>query len=92
MRKVVLITGVSSGFGRLTAEAIAKPGHVVYGSMRQTATRNAPVAEQTAALSRENQVDLRALELDVQSQVSVNKVIAEQGRIDVRLTTPNSAK
>jgi NADP-dependent 3-hydroxy acid dehydrogenase YdfG len=29
MNKVVLITGASSGFGRLTAEAIAKAGHVV---------------------------------------------------------------
>jgi NADP-dependent 3-hydroxy acid dehydrogenase YdfG len=61
--KVVLITGASSGFGRLTAEAVAKKGHVVYGSMRQTATRNASVVEQMAAFSRENQVDLRALEL-----------------------------
>jgi NAD(P)-dependent dehydrogenase (short-subunit alcohol dehydrogenase family) len=87
MSKIVLITGASSGFGRLTAEAISRAGHVVYGSMRQTATRNAPVAEQMAAFSRENHVDLRALELDVQSQDSVDaavkKVIAEQGRIDV---------
>jgi NADP-dependent 3-hydroxy acid dehydrogenase YdfG len=87
MSKVVLITGASSGFGRLTAEAITKKGHVVYGSMRQIATRNASVVEQMAAFSRENLVDLRALELDVQSQESVDaaveKVIAEQGRIDV---------
>jgi NAD(P)-dependent dehydrogenase (short-subunit alcohol dehydrogenase family) len=85
--KIVLITGASSGFGRLTAEAIARVGHVVYGSMRQTATRNAAVVKQMAAFSRENHVDLRALELDVQSQDSVDaavkKVIAEQGRIDV---------
>ena len=64
MTKVALITGASSGFGRLTAEAIAKAGHAVYGSMRQTATRNAPAVEQMAAFSRENHVDLRALELD----------------------------
>jgi NAD(P)-dependent dehydrogenase (short-subunit alcohol dehydrogenase family) len=87
MSKVVLITGASSGFGRLTAEALARAGHVVYGSMRQTATRNASAVEQMAAFSRENQVDLRALELDAQSQESVDaaveKVIAEQGRIDV---------
>jgi NAD(P)-dependent dehydrogenase (short-subunit alcohol dehydrogenase family) len=72
MSKVVLITGASSGFGRLTAEAIAKAGHIVYGSMRKTATRRAPVVEQMAAFSRENHVDLRALELDVQSQESVD--------------------
>jgi NAD(P)-dependent dehydrogenase (short-subunit alcohol dehydrogenase family) len=87
MSKVVLITGASSGFGRLTAEAIAQAGHTVYGSMRQTATRNAAIVAQMATFSRENHVDLRALELDVQSQDSVDaavkKVIAEQGRIDV---------
>jgi len=87
MKKVVLITGASSGFGRLTAEALAKAGHVVYGSMRQIKTRNAPAAAQLAAFSQQNNVDLRALELDVQSQDSVDaavaRVIAEQGGIDV---------
>ena len=87
MNKVVLITGASSGFGRLAAKALAMAGHVVYGSMRQTATRNAPVVEQMANFSQDNHVDLRALELDVQSERSVDaavgKVIAEQGRIDV---------
>ena len=87
MKKVVLITGASSGFGRLTAEALAMAGHVVYGSMRQIATRNAHVAAQMAAFSQQNNVDLRALELDVQSQDSVDaavaQVIAEMGWIDV---------
>jgi NAD(P)-dependent dehydrogenase (short-subunit alcohol dehydrogenase family) len=87
MSQVVLITGASSGFGRLTAEALAKAGHIVYASMRQTVTRNAAVVEQMAGFSQTNRVDLRALELDVQSQDSVDtavaKVIAEQGRIDV---------
>jgi len=87
MSKIVLITGASSGFGRLTAEAIAKAGHIVYGSMRQTATRNAPAVEQMAKFSQQNHADLRPLELDVQSEDSVDaavaKVIAEQGRIDV---------
>lgn len=87
MTKIVLITGASSGFGRLTAEALAKAGHTIYGSMRQTKSRNAAVVEQMAAFSRDNSADLRALELDVQSQDSVDaavaQVIAEAGRIDV---------
>jgi NAD(P)-dependent dehydrogenase (short-subunit alcohol dehydrogenase family) len=87
MKKVVLITGASSGFGRLTAEALAKAGHTVYGSMRQIATRNARAAQEMAAFSRDHDADLRALELDVQSQDSVDaavaRVVAEQGRIDV---------
>lgn len=87
MGKVVLITGASSGFGRLTAEALARAGHVVYASMRDTAGRNAPVVDQMAALSKTKHVDLRTVELDVQSQDSVDaaieKVVAGAGRIDV---------
>jgi NADP-dependent 3-hydroxy acid dehydrogenase YdfG len=42
-KKIIVITGASSGFGRLTANALAKAGHTVYASMRDTAGRNAPI-------------------------------------------------
>jgi NAD(P)-dependent dehydrogenase (short-subunit alcohol dehydrogenase family) len=46
MKKAVVNTGASSGFGRLSADALAKAGHIVYASTRDTAGRNAPqVAE-----------------------------------------------
>ena len=38
--KIIVITGVSSGLGALTARALAKAGHTVYASMRDTAGQN----------------------------------------------------
>ncbi|MFG2266551.1 hypothetical protein [Streptomyces sp. NPDC048720] len=35
MSKVVLMTGASSGFGALTARALADAGHRVYAGIRQ---------------------------------------------------------
>ncbi len=82
--KIILITGASSGFGRLTAEALAKAGHIVYASMRDVAGRNARNAAELAAIEGS---DIRPIELDVQSDASANdsvaRIIAESGRIDV---------
>jgi NAD(P)-dependent dehydrogenase (short-subunit alcohol dehydrogenase family) len=87
MKKIILVTGASSGFGRLTAEALARAGHIVYASMRDTKGRNAPEVKSIDTFSRFNGVDLRALELDVQSQPSVDQaiqqIIATDRRIDV---------
>ncbi|HXP00494.1 MAG TPA: SDR family oxidoreductase [Luteibacter sp.] len=86
-KKIILITGASSGFGRITAEALARAGHTVYASMRDVAGRNAGNAKEMADLSAAEKIDLRALELDVQSDASaeaaVQAIIKESGRIDV---------
>ena len=40
MKKVILITGISSGFGEQIAKLLADKGHVVYGTVR-----NEPVSD-----------------------------------------------
>src|SRR6266853_6533554 len=87
MTKVIVITGASSGFGALTARALAKAGHVVYASMRETKGRNAPQVKEIERYATENSVDLRPIELDVSSQKScdaaIQEIISKNGRLDV---------
>lgn len=35
MKKVILITGASSGMGKETTQKLIKEGHVVYGAARR---------------------------------------------------------
>jgi NAD(P)-dependent dehydrogenase (short-subunit alcohol dehydrogenase family) len=87
MNKVILITGASSGFGRLTANALADAGHTVYASMRETAGRNASQVTDVETYAKDHGVDLNAIELDVGSQDSADAAVAaiikKHGRLDV---------
>jgi len=87
MKYVIVITGASSGFGLMSAQALAHAGHTVYAGMRETAGRNAPRVKDMQQYAKDNQVDLRAIEMDVASQDSVNaaiaQIIGEHQRLDV---------
>ena len=87
MKSVILVTGASTGIGRLTAVTLAAAGHVVYASMRDIAGRNAAHVRELRDWSFAHGHDLRAVELDVLSQPSadaaVRTIVAEQGRLDV---------
>jgi NAD(P)-dependent dehydrogenase (short-subunit alcohol dehydrogenase family) len=87
MQQVIVITGASSGFGALASRALAQAGHIVYASMRWTTGRNAAQVADVEKYAKDNSVDLRAIELDVGSQESVDaaiaRIVVEQGRLDV---------
>ena len=74
--KVVLITGTASGFGKATAEKLVEKGYIVYGGDIQV-----------EANKYLDEIGGHALVMDVTSDEQVNagvqKVIDEQGRIDV---------
>jgi NAD(P)-dependent dehydrogenase (short-subunit alcohol dehydrogenase family) len=87
MKSIILITGASSGFGALTARALADAGHTVYASMRETLGRNAPQVAEVQRYAHTHQVDLRSVELDVAYSDSVEagvaRIVADCGRLDV---------
>jgi NAD(P)-dependent dehydrogenase (short-subunit alcohol dehydrogenase family) len=86
-KQVVVVTGASSGFGLLTARALAHAGHTVYASMRDTRGANASRVAEVARYAVEHGIDLRTVELDVVDDASVEagiaRVIADNGRLDV---------
>jgi NAD(P)-dependent dehydrogenase (short-subunit alcohol dehydrogenase family) len=87
MSKTIVISGASSGFGALSARALADAGHTVYAGMRGVASRNAEQAAAAAEYASEHNVDLRTVELDISSQDSADRAVAtileQTGRLDV---------
>jgi NAD(P)-dependent dehydrogenase (short-subunit alcohol dehydrogenase family) len=85
--RVVLITGTSSGFGRLITETLAHKKFQVFATMRDIKGRNATVAREITQLARQESLSLQTLELDVTNDSSVeravSKVVLQCGRIDV---------
>lgn len=71
-KKVILITGISSGFGKQTARLLADKGHLVYGTVRKE-TEHLP--------------GISYLAMDLTNSGSINEavktIIEKEGRIDV---------
>ena len=88
-KQVVLITGSSTGFGRLFAETLARKGHTVFATMRDPGGRNAKNASEIRALAEKESLPIHVLEMDVTNDASVQKavdaVVAKAGRIDVAI-------
>ncbi len=71
-KKVVLITGTSSGFGLLTAARLAASGFIVYATMRNTSKQQLLLDE---VAKRGGRVTI--LKLDVTKPETIKKVIEE---------------
>jgi len=76
MKKIILITGASSGMGKETALQLIKEGHIVYGAARRAGNMK-ELAEMGG----------HVLKMDVTDHGSIEKgvarIIEEQGTIDV---------
>ena len=85
--QVVIITGTSSGFGRLIAETLARKGFQVFATMRNTKAQNVAPARELEQLAQRESLNLHVLDLDVTQDASVEQAVAEvvskTGRIDV---------
>lgn len=71
MGKTILITGASSGFGRLTAETLSNSERKVFAGFRSTDGAKKQVADEL----REKNIEI--LKLDVTDQGSVDSAIAQ---------------
>ncbi len=83
--KTILITGTSSGFGRLGAEHYARLGARVFASMRNTPR---PEADALRDLAAADDLAIEVLEIDVTSDMQVARGVADalaraDGKIDV---------
>jgi len=71
MAKTILVTGASSGFGRLTAEMLSKSGHKVFAGFRSAEGARKQIADELKAKN------IEILKVDVTDQASVDKAIVQ---------------
>ena len=83
MTETILITGASTGFGRDTAETLARAGHEVFASMRDPEGKNRAHAD---ALRAQN---IEVVELDVTDSESVDRATRSRG-VSLRRSVPKT--
>ena len=71
MAKTILVTGASSGFGRLTTETLSKSGHKVFAGFRSAEGARKQIADELKAKN------IEILKVDVTDQASVDTAIVQ---------------
>jgi NAD(P)-dependent dehydrogenase (short-subunit alcohol dehydrogenase family) len=74
----ILITGCSSGFGRLGAEHYARLGAKVFATMRNMPR---PEAEELRDLASSDKLDIEVIEIDVTDDAQVDEGVAKAARM-----------
>ena len=75
-KKVIIITGASSGMGKVTAEALINDGHCVYGAARNI-DRMADLVKKGGKVVQMDMADSKSI------QAGLDKIIKDTGRIDI---------
>lgn len=80
-KKIAVVTGSSSGFGKLIAEGLADAGYRTFGTMRDAHGRNAEAAKALEARG------IEVVELDILDQPSIDRaaerILGDAGAVDV---------
>lgn len=86
-QRVAIITGTSSGFGRLMTETFARQGIAVIATMRNVDSHNAAAADELRQLAAEEELPIEVVDIDVLDETSVRNGVEQAlqiaGRIDV---------
>jgi short-subunit dehydrogenase len=78
MKKVILITGISSGFGKETSELLAAQGHTVYGTVRKEIKSDTKVHVLQMDLTDPASI-IRAVEAVLQKEEKIDVLINNAG-------------
>ncbi len=87
MAQTILVTGSTSGFGRLMVETLARRGYIVFAGMREVTGKNAFAAEELRAQAEREHLTVHVVEIDVTDDASVERAIESivgiTGHLDV---------